>query len=225
MIISHEHRFIFFRTEKTAGTSIEYALAELCGPGDTATGIRADLAKRRGLVMPWSKSLPISTGAFRKFLPRYFGFHTHATAAQAKALLPRRTFDSYYKFAVERNPWDRQISLYFHRVKRHSQLKLDFNRDMNSSLYRACHHARLKNWEVYTIKDEIVVDEVLRFENLTAGLARVAELLALPEVPQLGNRRSGYRPNGGYRDFYTPPIQRLVGDWYFREIQAFGYEF
>ena len=32
MILSHEHKFIFLRTKKTAGTSIELALSELCGP-------------------------------------------------------------------------------------------------------------------------------------------------------------------------------------------------
>ena len=32
MIVSHEHKFIFLKTKKTAGTSIELALSELCGP-------------------------------------------------------------------------------------------------------------------------------------------------------------------------------------------------
>ena len=32
MIISHEHKFIFLKTKKTAGTAIEAALSELCGP-------------------------------------------------------------------------------------------------------------------------------------------------------------------------------------------------
>ena len=39
MIISHRHRFIFVRTEKTAGSSVEQALAELCGPEDVITGV------------------------------------------------------------------------------------------------------------------------------------------------------------------------------------------
>lgn len=224
MIISHKHRFIFFRTEKTAGTSVEAALAKLCDQGDIATGIGAKLAKTQGLVTPWSKRLPISTGAFRKFFPKYFGLHTHATVAQVKALLPHRTFNSYYKFAVERNPWDRQISLYYHRATR-NRLKPDFNRDMNSLMYRACHHTRLKNWEVYTIKDQIAVDEVLRFEDLAAGLERITKLLGLPAMPQLDNRRSGFRPRACYRDFYTPRTQKLIEDWYRKEIQAFGYEF
>jgi hypothetical protein len=37
MILSHEHKFIFLRTKKTAGTSIELALFELCGPNDVIT--------------------------------------------------------------------------------------------------------------------------------------------------------------------------------------------
>ena len=39
MIISHRHRFIFVRTEKTAGSSVEQALAEVCGPEDVITGV------------------------------------------------------------------------------------------------------------------------------------------------------------------------------------------
>ena len=39
MIISHEHKFIFLKTRKTAGTSIELALSGLCGPDDIITPI------------------------------------------------------------------------------------------------------------------------------------------------------------------------------------------
>lgn len=34
MIISHAHRFIFIKTEKTAGTSLEIALSRYCGSDD-----------------------------------------------------------------------------------------------------------------------------------------------------------------------------------------------
>ena len=39
MIVSHEHRFIFVKTHKTGGTSVEIALAEHCGPDDIITPI------------------------------------------------------------------------------------------------------------------------------------------------------------------------------------------
>ena len=45
MIVSHKHKFIFLKTKKTAGTSIELALSRLCGPADVITPLTAD---RRG---------------------------------------------------------------------------------------------------------------------------------------------------------------------------------
>ncbi len=37
MIISHEHKFIFLKTKKTAGTSVELALTRLCGGSATSS--------------------------------------------------------------------------------------------------------------------------------------------------------------------------------------------
>jgi hypothetical protein len=49
MILSHEHKFIFLRTKKTAGTSIELALSDLCGPDDIITPLTGeDEARRAG---------------------------------------------------------------------------------------------------------------------------------------------------------------------------------
>jgi hypothetical protein len=49
MIVSHEHKFIFLKSKKTAGTSIELALSQLCGPSDILTPLtRIDEASRAG---------------------------------------------------------------------------------------------------------------------------------------------------------------------------------
>ncbi len=39
MIVSHKHKFIFLKTNKTAGTSIEIALSKFCGEDDIITRI------------------------------------------------------------------------------------------------------------------------------------------------------------------------------------------
>ena len=39
MIISHKHKFIFVKTRKTAGTSLEIGLSEHCGAQDVITPI------------------------------------------------------------------------------------------------------------------------------------------------------------------------------------------
>jgi hypothetical protein len=49
MIVSHEHKFIFLKTKKTAGTSIELALSELCGTDDVIAPLtEIDEARRAG---------------------------------------------------------------------------------------------------------------------------------------------------------------------------------
>ena len=67
MIVSHTHKFIFLKTKKTAGTSIELALSELCGPDDVITPLtEIDEAQRAGL------------------LGRIAGWHQVAMASQQK---------------------------------------------------------------------------------------------------------------------------------------------
>ena len=84
---------------------------------------------------------------------------------------------------------------------------------------------RIKNWEVYSLRDEIIADEVIRYEDLDDGLARIAAIIGLSEKIQLERWRSGYRPTPSYREFYTTETRELIAEWYSREISAFGYEF
>ena len=54
MIISHKHKFIFVKTRKTAGTSVQEALERICGPDDivTQTGIWNDIYHPRNFRGP-----------------------------------------------------------------------------------------------------------------------------------------------------------------------------
>lgn len=47
MIISHKHKFIFIKTKKTAGTSIEIALSSICDADDIITRISSEDEKTR----------------------------------------------------------------------------------------------------------------------------------------------------------------------------------
>lgn len=49
MIVSHKHRFIFIKTRKTAGTSIEISLSRYCGESDILTPITLSDEPLRGV--------------------------------------------------------------------------------------------------------------------------------------------------------------------------------
>ncbi|MEM6487013.1 MAG: sulfotransferase family 2 domain-containing protein [Pseudomonadota bacterium] len=215
MIVSHRHRFIFLRTEKTAGTSLFEALLSLLGPEDLV----ADMARPA-----WARYSPIHHGALKRTIPDLFGLHVHATAAQARRVLGRRVFDGYFKFAVERNPWDRQLSLYHHRCWKTGRTP-NFEADMASRWYRNTEYCRLNNWAMYAIGNSVVADRVLRYETLGGELERLWAVLGVTP-PDMPRRRAEYRAaRPHYSHAYGPASRALVARWYGREIAALGYRF
>lgn len=71
MIISHKHRFIFIKTRKTAGTSIEISLSRYCGKDDVITPITpADEVLRGVFGMAAQNYLSVTDGSDRSVIGR-----------------------------------------------------------------------------------------------------------------------------------------------------------
>lgn len=63
MIISHKYRYIFLKTNKTAGTSVEIALSRFCGPDDIITPITPEdeeIRRELGYPGPQNYLIPFS---------------------------------------------------------------------------------------------------------------------------------------------------------------------
>ena len=228
MIISHEHKFIFLKTKKTAGTSIELALSELCGPGDIITPLTAvDEALRangRGaqnwrLHGWWQSPRPFWQRRFLKFSAEDYGFYNHMPAEEAKALLnDDKAWRSYFKFAFDRNPWDRQVSWYHHRYRR-KDTPPPF-----ADFIHADRRARINNYEIYSIGGDVAVDFVGRFETIEQDLRHALGQVGLKLEAELPRAKTNFRPNAlPYRDYYDGDTSLIVGDWYKREIALLGY--
>ncbi len=232
MIVSHKHKFIFMKTLKTASSSVEIALSEVLGPDDIITPTRADLASQRALERaarnyrcdhPAVPRRPLLKRLLRRPERHYhpsIGFYEHMPAWRAKLYLGERIWDSYYKFSFERNPWDRQVSLYFYKTrgKKRRPSFTDFMKK-KKAVY-------VWNSDVYMIDGRVALDFVGKYENLQADFKTALEAIGLdPALPLPQANRSSKPKDRSYRAFYTPQTRQLVADWYAREIALFGYEF
>lgn len=230
MIISHQHRFIFIKTAKTAGTSIEFALSPLCGPDDVVTPVSMKEERERGEHGARNYELPVSKRPLlwplMRFLgrdPRYTGeeFYNHMGAKRIRAMVGEKVWNGYYKVAVERNPWDREVSNYWFRTRRAKERPSFRDFVLDPKL-----HHPLKNFHAYSIDGRVAVDRVLRFENLTAELGEFLARVGIGTVPELPHQKGNLRPKGvPYRDYYDEETRAAVARLYPDEIRAFGYTF
>ncbi|WP_421726024.1 sulfotransferase family 2 domain-containing protein [Bauldia sp.] len=233
MILSRKYRFIFLRTAKTGSTSTELALSPACGPDDILAPLSRKEERKRKLSPARNYALGIGhfgiklPGEFRHHFPQFYGYYNHMPARQIRRLAGDDVWNDFYKFTIERNPWDRQVSFYFWRTRK-SKPQPDFRSFMLSRRHsgKAFRSARMKNWWTYTINDEIVVDRVIRYENLDAELQAIRSELGIAEPVTLPSAKSHTRKDRRpYRDYYDEETRALVADWYKREIDAFGWTF
>jgi hypothetical protein len=230
VIVSHKHRFIFLKTARTAGSSIEVALQPFLGPDDIIGGrnwkpwVPGKAKRGRNHLRGLARAGIYVPRGISRFVPQLSGFYPHMPARQVRTLIGDEIWNSYFKFSIERNPWDRQVSQFFYRHRRRSGESLTFELHITSWWYRATNSVVMDNWGVYTADNSIAVDRVLRFENLAQDFSEVCSRLGLEGaiLPHINMSSKRDRP---YRDFYNERTKAVVGGWYRREIEAFGYEF
>ena len=228
MILSHEHKFIYIKTKKTASSSIEIALSEFCGPDDVITPTRFDLEAMRKtpgqnyrLDHPLVPKRPLLKRLLMRPERHYHpsvGYFEHIAADRVRAYVGEEIWSSYYKFTFERNPWDRQVSWYKYKTrdKKNPPSFEVFNQDYK--------RAYVSNFDLYSMDDEIVMDFVGTYENLAEDFPAVLSRIGLDGKIELG-QANRTRKSSGYRDFYSDQTRALMAEWYAREIEAFDYSF
>jgi hypothetical protein len=230
VIVSHLHRFIFIKTNKTAGTSIEAALSQLCGPQDILTPFREDNEWYRRITPPQNYRIDHPLKPKRSLRQKLFGrperyyhatvgYYEHMPAWRVKAYLGEEVWRSYFKFAFDRNPWDRQVSWYFYKTKSKSSPP-PFD-DFLASKRRAY----VNNYELYTIHSDLAVDFVGRYERLENDFAKALEFIGVRQSIALPRTNVSTARERDYRAYYSPRTKAVVADWYAPEIAMFGYRF
>ena len=214
MIICHAHKFIFFKTQRVAGSSMEAALSQICGEGDVLVrvGRVTDLGDQLETVHKFPEgrnyTIPMecreSSWRWRALLwkvrpirnkvmiPRleYSGteYLSHMRARQVRETVPADVWNSYYKVSIERNPWDREASRYYYRRPNWSQ-KETFAQFLD-------HFKPIPNFDIYSIDGKVVVDQLMRYENLQEDFRTFLSTIGVTESVAIPRTNSSGRGTG-----------------------------
>lgn len=232
MIISHEHQFIFIKTEKTAGTSVEIALSGICGPRDIITPINpVDEMYRKELGYPGPQNHILSLKQYKQlskfdlalalYKRKRIAFYNHIPAREIKNLVSEDVWNNYYKFTIERNPYDKAISMYYWVS---TQEKFDSLSDfLLQGKAAAC-----RGFELYTIGGIPAVDKIYQFEDMNFFLDHLSQKLKLKEKLQLPAKKTKSvhrKDKRHYREILTPEEAKWISIIFAREIALMNYEF
>lgn len=206
MLISKKKKFIFIHIYKNAGTSISTALI----PFTSNKLQRYANNQLKKIGISYLKDQPCST---------------HATASEIIETIGEKEFKSLFSFAVVRNPWDWQVSLYQYMLKNpgHRQHKLTkgFQNFEDYLDWRCNKEVRFQKDFIYSQNGELLVNFVGKFETLDQDFKVVCKRLNIPaRLPKVNV--SNTVP---YQNFYTQKTQDMVRSVFEPDITLFNYSF
>jgi hypothetical protein len=206
MIISVLHKFIFVAIPKTGTHSVRRALREHMG---------ADDLEQVGLFV--QKKFPIPELARLQ--------HGHLSLEQVRPHLRQDEFDSFFKFAFVRNPFDRFVSYCAFMSRADGQ----FDRHPHSVMR---HVVQNPPWQhvlfqpqhsfVSSTGGQLLTDFVGRVEEMQKSYDEIARRIGIKSAT-LEQVNSSNRQD--YRTYYDEALVEGVAKLYARDLEMFGYEF
>lgn len=210
MILSHTKKFIYIHVYKVAGTSIRSVLQEY-----------SDLSRAD---FPVAENVKFYLGKRIKFLSRWAIDHIHAH--KIKSHLPGDVFDSYFKFAFVRNPWDWQVSLYHYMLqsKIHPQHELITRMNTFDEYieWRINCDMETQREFIYDANGKLLVDFVGKFENLQEDFNMICSKIPISQakLPFANKSKHAF-----YKNYYNTHTKTLIANAFKKDIETFNYDF
>jgi hypothetical protein len=204
MIISFRHNFIYFRPKKTGGTTIMEMLRPNLGEGDISRG---------------------------RDVPNHPEVHgrTHLTAAEIRKVVPAEFWERAFKFASERHPYEKVVSLAYFQLGKQQQWR---QKDQEHAIKRFGHvlervvnAGEYRGFQYYSIEGQVVADAFIRLESLKADFEQIANRLGVSVPEELPHAKAMYRLDGRpARDILSEEQKHTVFKQCQEEFKLLGYE-
>ncbi|PIE39711.1 MAG: hypothetical protein CSA53_00120 [Gammaproteobacteria bacterium] len=229
MIVSHRYRFIFVKTHKTAGSSLEMSIGPLSGASDIISHMETNLDSgvprnygpdgKLGALYSRHKLLRKVISRHSPKLGAYY--YEHMPAWRIRELVGEEVWGSYFKFCVERNPWDKVVSYYLWKVHGQNRKMLPFEQWIKRKPHRLPTDA-----ELYFDGDHCLMDKVYEFRQLDEMIAdlKIRTGIDIPK-PLLREKTDIKTDRKPYQDYYNDDTRERIAQLFAREIALMGYEF
>ncbi len=210
-IVSFAHRFVFVKTRKTAGTSIQDTLLPLCAPGDILTQVWTNRVDGKPCVIEEFASLDE--------IRRHFQVPSHG----------------WFSFGFTRNPYALTLSRYFYQIKM-KRISGPPSPEHFNAWVRTVYfvgepgfpHGRYvkdrSRWLLFDRNFRPIVDFIGRMETIDADFAQVCTRIGLPPLPLTRSNQSN-TSQIHYRDWMDNTTRLLVSKAFDFEIAAFSYRY
>jgi sulfotransferase famil protein len=218
MLVSHTKRFIYTKTIKTGGTSVEVYFEPYCfRPGEYEfTRQRFQYESEAGIV------------GFRGIKRENDGnyWYNHAPAAEIKAKVGDEIWNSYFKFCCIRDPFDKLVSAFhFFALPKEQCASMSFPEIKDRFREWMGKRQFFDDWNIFTIDDQVCVDRVIRYERLLEDLEEVCAHLGIPWEPErLMRLKSEFNPRvRPFAEYFDADTSRLAAEAYSHHLEQFGY--
>ena len=251
MIVSHEHKFIFVKTRKTAGTSIEISLSRYCGKNDIISPITLADEPLRGTFGVSAQNY-LSDGSHKNSgFTNFLRVNALKLASKIELWRPR-TIPHRIRKGLSRNmpPPEIQGKGFYNHMPAQEIVDLIGERTWNDYFkfcierepiskvvsdyhYRAADEKSFDQYlldgplptdfEKYSLNGEIAVDKIGRFENLDQDLKEIGDKIGIPFYEWLPRAKGGSKKSTEKVEL-TSNQKDEVRRLFAREYQAIGWE-
>ena len=157
----------------------------------------------------------------------------HQTAREVIATIGKDKWNKAYRFTLVRNPWDKVVSHYEYRRKKNKTevasrnisfsewVRKTYGPQKDPVLYD---NPRSFQPQVEWLKDDegvINIDFIGKFETINEDFDQIKAAIGLDaELPHLNASR-----RAGYQSYYDDETREIVAEWFWEDIEVFGYRF
>lgn len=157
---------------------------------------------------------------------------THLNALKIQELFPNE-FNSYFKFSIVRNPYDRIVSEYVFSLKKRyrlylPQFNLSFKKfvqkiseiDQNNQKHMCINHI-IPQYEFIYHHDKCLVDYIGKFEDFQNSIKYIQDQLHVNVETQHLNK-TVHKP---YEKYFDKETKEIIYNMYQKDFELFNYSF